>query len=107
MRSILASLVLRAQVALGYDQAALGSRGSTTMEYRRLGESGLKVSRVCLGANMFGERTSASEADRIVASAVDAGVNFIDTADNYGDVLGDSERIVGRLIATRRDYWVL
>ena len=77
------------------------------MEYRTLGRSGLQVSRVCLGANMFGERTSAAVAARIVASALDSGVNFIDTADNYGDVMGDSERIVGRLIAKRRDYWVI
>lgn len=77
------------------------------MEYRRLGLSGLKVSRICLGANMFGERTGAATAARIMASAFDAGVNFIDTADNYGDDKGESERIVGRIIAKRRDYWVL
>lgn len=77
------------------------------MEYRRLGVSGLKVSRVCLGANMFGERTNATVAARIVGSAFDAGVNFIDTADNYGYIQGESERIVGRLIAKYRNYWVL
>ena len=67
------------------------------MEYRRLGNSGLKVSAICLGAMMFGDRTDAAVAGRIVASAFDAGINFIDTADSYAK--GDSERIVGKLIA--------
>lgn len=53
------------------------------MEYRRLGASGLQVSKLCLGAMMFGERTDAATAARIVRSAFDAGVNFIDTADTY------------------------
>jgi aryl-alcohol dehydrogenase (NADP+) len=75
------------------------------MEYRNLGRSGLKVSRLCLGAMMFGDRTDYAEASRIVASARDAGVNFIDTADVYAR--GESERIVGRLVAGDRDRWVL
>jgi aryl-alcohol dehydrogenase (NADP+) len=54
---------------------------------------------------MFGDRTDAAEAARIVASARDAGVNFIDTADQYAK--GESERIVGKLIAAERDRWVL
>jgi aryl-alcohol dehydrogenase-like predicted oxidoreductase len=66
------------------------------MEYRRLGRSGLKVSPLCLGAMMFGDQTDELEAGRIVASARDAGVNFIDTADAYG--AGKSEEIVGRTI---------
>jgi len=75
------------------------------MEYRRIGSSGLKVSRVCLGTMMFGEHTGAATAARIVASAFDAGVNFIDTADGYGD--GESERMVGRFISRNRGRWVL
>lgn len=75
------------------------------MEYRRLGSSGLTVSKICLGAMMFGERTSAAVAARIARSAFDAGVNFIDTADTYGH--GESERIVGRLIAKNRHRWVV
>ncbi len=75
------------------------------MEYRRLGNSGLKVSKICLGAMMFGERADAATAGRIAASAFDAGVNFIDTADTYGG--GESERIVGKLISRNRDRWVL
>jgi aryl-alcohol dehydrogenase (NADP+) len=75
------------------------------VEYRSLGLSGLKVSPLCLGTMMFGDRTDAAEAGRIVASARDAGVNFIDTADVYAK--GESERITGKLIAADRDRWVL
>jgi len=75
------------------------------MEYRRLGNSGLKVSKLCLGAMMFGEHTDAATAARIAKSAFASGVNFIDTADTYGD--GASERIVGKLVSKNRDRWVL
>ena len=75
------------------------------MEYRKLGNSGVKVSPLCLGTMMFGDRTDATEAARIVGSAFDAGVNFIDTADQYAK--GESERITGKLIAPNRDHWVL
>jgi aryl-alcohol dehydrogenase-like predicted oxidoreductase len=75
------------------------------MEYRNLGKSGLKVSPICLGTMMFGDRTDAAEAGRIVASAREAGVNFIDTADAYAK--GDSERVTGKLIAPDRNRWVL
>jgi aryl-alcohol dehydrogenase-like predicted oxidoreductase len=75
------------------------------MDYRSLGRSGLKVSPLCLGTMMFGDRTDAAEAARIVASARDAGVNFVDTADVYAK--GESERITGKLIGGDRDRWVL
>ena len=75
------------------------------MEYRRLGRSGLKVSVLCLGAMMFGDRTDEAEAGRIVASAREAGINFVDTADAYAK--GDSERILGRQIAADRARWVV
>ena len=75
------------------------------MDYRFLGRSGVKVSPICLGTMMFGDHTSLEEAGRIVASAREAGVNFIDTADVY--CKGESERIVGKLIAQDRDRWVL
>src|SRR5471030_2867543 len=75
------------------------------MEYRNLGKSSLKVSPICLGTMMFGDRTDAAEAGRIVASAREAGVNFIDTADAYAN--GESERLTGKLIAPDRDRWVL
>jgi aryl-alcohol dehydrogenase-like predicted oxidoreductase len=63
------------------------------MDYRSLGRSGLKVSPLCLGAMMFGDQADEAIA-RIIASARDAGVNFIDTADAYA--AGKSEQIVGR-----------
>ena len=75
------------------------------MDYRSLGRSGLKVSPICLGTMMFGDRTDAAEAGRIVASARAAGVNFIDTADVYAK--GESEKITGKLVAADRDRWVL
>ena len=77
----------------------------TTMEYRRLGRSGLEASVLCLGTMTFGDRTSADEAQAIVASARDAGVNFIDTADAY--VRGEAERIVGAAIKPHRRQWIL
>ena len=75
------------------------------MEYRRLGASGLEVSAVCLGTMMFGDRTDAAAAQRIVASAHDAGVNFVDTADAYAN--GASEQIVGAAIKSNRRRWIL
>jgi aryl-alcohol dehydrogenase (NADP+) len=75
------------------------------MEYRNLGNSGIKVSPICLGTMTFGERTDAAEAGRIVASARTAGINFIDTADAYAK--GESERVTGKLIAGDRNHWVL
>jgi aryl-alcohol dehydrogenase (NADP+) len=75
------------------------------MEYRRLGASGLMVSPLCLGTMMFGDRTDAAEARRIVDSARAAGVNFIDVADVYAQ--GEAERITGPLVARDRERWVV
>ncbi len=75
------------------------------MMYPPLGASGLKVSRLWLGTMMFGDQTDADEAARIVKSARAAGVNAIDTANSYAG--GQSERIVGRLIAADRERWIL
>jgi len=72
---------------------------------RLLGRSGLRVSPICLGTMMFGDRTGAEEATRIVDDARARGVNFIDTADSYSR--GASEEMVGRLIADDRRDWVL
>lgn len=77
----------------------------TEMPYRRLGRSGLAVSRLVLGTMMFGGRTDEAEAGRIIAAAAEAGVNVIDTADTYAE--GRSEEIVGRAIAADRPRWVL
>ncbi|HKE39270.1 MAG TPA: aldo/keto reductase [Casimicrobiaceae bacterium] len=75
------------------------------MPFRRLGDSGLEVSVLCLGTMMFGDRTDAPTSQRIIASAFDTGVNFIDTADVYSK--GASEAIVGPAIAANRHRWIL
>ncbi len=75
------------------------------METRTLGDTGLKVSPLCLGTMMFGGPTEEAVAERMVGMARDAGVNFLDTADAYHG--GASEEVTGRLIAGDRDRWVL
>jgi len=75
------------------------------MEFRNLGNSGLKVTPLCLGAMMFGDRTDEAAAKAIVARAKEAGVNFLDTADAYAQ--GKSEEICGRAVAGDRARWVL
>jgi len=75
------------------------------MDYRRLGQSGLRVSPICLGTMMFAQRTERADAERIVAMARDAGVNFVDTADVY--MQGGSESMLGPIIRADRDNWVL
>jgi aryl-alcohol dehydrogenase-like predicted oxidoreductase len=78
-------------------------------DYRHLGRSGLKVSQACLGAMNFGEDEHApcdeAEARRTIDAFLDAGHNFIDTANVYTG--GQSERVVGRAIAAKRDSVVL
>ncbi|GGV23626.1 aldo/keto reductase [Paenarthrobacter nicotinovorans] len=73
------------------------------MEYRLLGRTGVRVSPLCLGAMMFGPWGNNDHADatRIIHRALDAGINFIDTADVYSG--GTSEEIVGKAIEGRRD----
>jgi aryl-alcohol dehydrogenase-like predicted oxidoreductase len=77
------------------------------MQYRTLGRTGVAVSPLCLGAMMFGPWGNDDEADsiKIIHRALDAGINFIDTADVYSH--GESERIVGRALAGRRGDVVL
>ncbi len=75
------------------------------MQFRKLGSSNLRVSALCLGTMMFADQTDEAEAARIVASAREHGVNFIDTADTY--TRGACERMVGPLIKADRDRWVL
>ena len=75
------------------------------MQYRRLGNSNLKVSTLCLGTMMFGRQTPFAEAECIVASAREHGINFIDSADSYNK--GQSEIDVGKLLTGQRHYWVL
>ncbi len=77
------------------------------MEYRQLGRTGTRVSQLCLGTMNFGGVTDEPTAAQIVDEAIDAGINFIDTADVYGR--GASEEIVGRALEAngRRDDIVL
>lgn len=75
------------------------------MQYRQLGKSNLRVSALCLGTMMFGDQTGLEEARAIVGDAYSRGVNFIDTADNYG--LGTCETMVGELLKGQRHEWVL
>src|SRR5215208_4936444 len=78
------------------------------MELRPLGRTGVSVSQFCLGAMMFGAwgNTDHDESIRIIHRALDAGINFIDTADIYG--AGESEQIVGKALAgSRREDVVL
>ena len=65
------------------------------------GRTGVQVSEMCLGTMMFGHRCDESESGRIVSAALDAGVNFIDTAAMYCD--GGTEDIVGRILKGKRD----
>jgi aryl-alcohol dehydrogenase-like predicted oxidoreductase len=79
-----------------------------TIEHRKLGSTGVSVSPLCLGAMMFGAwgNTDHDDSIRIIHRALDAGVNFIDTADVYSR--GESEEIVGKALADgRRDSVVL
>lgn len=77
------------------------------MKYRTLGRTGIKVSPYCLGAMMFGPvgNPDHDDAARIIHKALDAGVNFVDTADFYSG--GESEEIVGKALKGRRDDVVL
>jgi aryl-alcohol dehydrogenase-like predicted oxidoreductase len=78
------------------------------MDYRPLGRSGVSVSQLCFGAMMFGAagNTDHDDSIQIIHRALDAGVNFVDTADAYSD--GESELIVGKALAGgRRENVVL
>ena len=78
------------------------------MDYRWLGKTGLRVSPLCLGAMMFGPRGNPDHEDaaRIIHRALEAGINFVDTADVYS--AGESEEIVGKALeGSRRDGVIL
>ena len=71
------------------------------MDYTQLGRSGLSVSRLCLGTMNFGPQTSEEDSFSIMDRALDVGVNFFDTANQYGEVKGEgvTEQIIGRWFA--------
>jgi aryl-alcohol dehydrogenase-like predicted oxidoreductase len=70
------------------------------MEYRNLGRTGIKVSPLCLGTMNFGSPTPEAESIRMIHTALDAGINFLDTANIYNQ--GESERVVGKALADGR-----
>ncbi|GAA3558168.1 aldo/keto reductase [Microlunatus spumicola] len=90
------------------------------MQYSLLGPTGVRVSRICLGTATFGVAPSAQDADRLVGAAVDLGINFVDTADVYGNMpvfdrpgappaaeREPAERILGRALRGRREQMVV
>jgi aryl-alcohol dehydrogenase-like predicted oxidoreductase len=85
----------------------MGNRRTQIMQYRTLGRTGVQVSSLVLGAMNFGAlgRTTQAEATAIVDAALEGGINLIDTADRYSQ--GESEEMVGKAIAGRRDDIVL
>jgi len=88
--------------------AAASAATITCMELRTLGRTGVKVSPLCLGAMMFGAwgTPDHDESIRIIHRALDAGINFVDTADVYS--MGESEEIVGKALAqVKREKIVL
>ena len=85
------------------------------MEFRRLGATGLQVTNICLGTMAFGRWIDESASARVLDTALDAGINFVDTANIYGrgtdtgdwNHKGESETILGRLLGPRRQRIVL
>ena len=75
------------------------------MDYQLLGNTGVRVSPLCLGTMMFGGPTNENDSIRIIHKALDTGLNFIDTADIYN--AGESEVVVGKAIAEKRNQYVL
>lgn len=75
------------------------------MDYRLLGRTGVRVSPLCLGALNFGGGTSEADSIRLLHTALDAGINLVDTANTYH--AGESERIVGKALAGRRHSVIL
>lgn len=84
------------------------------MDYRSLGRTGVQVSALCLGCMNFGGRASESDSKTVIHHALEAGINFIDTANVYGHDpsnfqigRGRSEEIVGKALKGKRDQVVL
>jgi aryl-alcohol dehydrogenase-like predicted oxidoreductase len=75
------------------------------MRFRRMGNSGLKISVVGLGCNNFGRRVDKAGTARVVHSAIDCGITLFDTADVYGN--GQSEEFVGAAVRDRRDRVII
>jgi aryl-alcohol dehydrogenase-like predicted oxidoreductase len=101
---LLSSRVLTTSPAAGVDGS--GTRGEIDMEIRKLGRSGLRVSALCLGGNTFGWTTEQKTSEAVLDAYVEAGGNFIDTADVYarwapGNAGGESETALGTWMKAR------
>jgi len=77
------------------------------MEYRNLGNAGVKVSAVGIGCNQFGGKVDAAGTKAVVHRALDAGINFFDTANVYGDPSGKSEEFLGAALQGHREHVVI
>jgi len=75
------------------------------MEFRKIGNSGLKVSEIGLGGNNFGERADEETSIEIINKAFEIGINFIDTADRYAR--GRSEELVGQAVKGKRSQVII
>ena len=82
------------------------------MEYTKLGRTGLKVSRLCLGTMTFGNQCDIEKSHQILDYALESGISFLDTADIYlangvAEDIGETERIIGEWIGPKRNDVVL
>ena len=79
------------------------------MQFTKFGQTGLTVSRMILGTGTFGKQTDEKEAHRMLDAAAEAGINFIDTADEYppGAEAGSAEIIAGRWLSDKRAGFIL
>src|SRR5580704_3104528 len=79
------------------------------MQFKKFGQTGLTVSRLCLGTGTFGKQADEAASHRILDKAADAGVNFIDTANIYppGAEPGTSETITGRWLSGQRGRFIV
>jgi len=75
------------------------------MDYRRLGNSGLKVSEISLGGNVFGKWADESMSIAVINHAFEMGINYIDTADMYGQ--GRSEELIGKTVKSKRSQFII
>ena len=75
------------------------------MQYKNLGRTGLKVSEICLGTMVYGDQIGETESINLINAAIDAGINFLDTADTYAN--SKSEEFIGKAIKGKRDDVVI
>ncbi|NYI68371.1 aldo/keto reductase [Spelaeicoccus albus] len=83
------------------------TNSTASVQYGPLGASGLMVSSVGLGTNSFGVKLDPDGAREVVDACFDAGITLFDTSDTYGGEPGDSERILGRALGSRREQVIV